>query len=167
MPVSYTQIEDPQEPSQTVYPALPMQSAGDGSTIPTLLEVQDNLSILHRHPNFFVLVTSDPDDQSMSPHVCNDTPQEAERNGEVKSEIQPLAVALNVPVRAEILLKTDPAGEPSSNARLWHAFSHKIAVKTGFPGGELSNAGSPVHIKQKIIKTIYAPHVAANVPIWL
>src|SRR5437588_2038757 len=91
MPVSYTQIEDPQEPSQTVYPALPMQSVGAVSTIPTPLEVQDNLSILHRHPNFFVLVTSDPDDQPMSPHVCNDAPQEEERNGEVKSEIQPLA----------------------------------------------------------------------------
>ncbi|MFL5624317.1 MAG: ArnT family glycosyltransferase [Ktedonobacteraceae bacterium] len=85
MPVFYTPIEDPQEPSQTVYPALPMQSVWDVSTIPTpvaladrpaLLEAQDNLSILHRQPNFFVLVTPDPDDQPMSSHASNDATQE-------------------------------------------------------------------------------------------
>lgn len=128
MPVSYTPIEDPQEPSQTVYPALPMQSVEDILTIPAsvaladrpaLLEAQDNLSILHRHPNFFVLVTSDPDDQPMSPPASIDAPREEERNGVVKAEIQPLAVTLNAPVRAETLLKTIYAALVAARVPTW------------------------------------------------
>ncbi len=179
MPASYTPTEGPQEPSQTTRPDLPVESVegipatpGPASvaTLPALLDAQDNLSTLHRHPNFFVLATIFPD-QSIEPHASNGTSQEEKRNGEVKSEMQTLGVALNVPTRAETLfdtlfgrlhlrrghfdetlLKTDAAGVLPSNAQPGHVFPHQISVKEGFPSS---------------IKTPGATLIVHRVPAWL
>lgn len=189
MPASYMPTEDPQEPSQTVYPALPFQNGGevpaiqDPVPVATLLGDQDNLSILHRHPNFFVLAS---DHEATAPRPSNGASQKEARNGEVKSEAQASAVALNVPARSETLfntligwlclprgdsetlLKIDTLGEPASNGQSWQVFSHEISVKTGFPGDEV-----PPSLKmttsyfQKSIKAVKLTLVTARVPAWL
>ena len=105
-----TPTEDPQELSQSASPALLVQPIRDLpstlASLPALLDAQDNLSILHRLPNFFVLAISNPDRQPMPSRANNAASQEEERNGEVKLEMQTLAVALNVPARSETLFKT-------------------------------------------------------------
>ena len=179
MPTSCTLAEDTQEPSQTARPDLPV---GDGpatpdpvtiAALPALLDAQDNLSILHRHPNFFVLATSYLDYQSMAPRASNGASQEEGRHGEVKAEMQTLAVAVTVPARTETLLNMDTVGKPSSNGQSWHVFSHNVTVRTGLPGDESYTAGAPAHMKmaityyQKSIKTVKAILVAARAPAWL
>ncbi len=126
MPAFYTPTEDPQEPSQTAYPALPAQPGGD------------------------VPATPPPDHQPMPPRASNDVFQQEECNGEVESEMQTPAVALNVLTRSEALFKADVAGDPSSNTQAWHVFSHKISVERGFPGSEPSGAGAPPSMNQSI-----------------
>src|SRR5712691_3937046 len=143
MPVSCMPTEDPQEPSQTAYPALPVQTGGDVAVAPApgalavLLDTQD-LSILHRHPNFFVLATSYPGHQPMPAGASNGASQDEKIDGQVKSAMQTLALALNVPTRSktlfntllrrlhplrghsEALLNTDAAVALLSNAQSWH-----------------------------------------------
>src|SRR6266568_5165333 len=126
MPAFYTPTEDPQEPSQTAYPALPAQPGGD------------------------VPATPPPDHQPMPPRASNEVFQQEECNGEVESEMQTPAVALNVLTRSEALFKADVAGDPSSNTQAWHVFSHKISVERGFPGSEPSGAGAPPSMNQSI-----------------
>ena len=102
MPISYTRTEDPLGSSQNASPALPGQSVGDVpfapepvpvATLPALLSAPDNSSILHRHTNFFVLVTPPADRKHIPPGTSNGAPQEEESNREVKSEMQTSALA--------------------------------------------------------------------------
>src|SRR6266480_7115348 len=119
MPDFYKSTEDPQEPSQPVCSALPVQPAGNVQAPPdsVLVEAlpgdQQNLSILNGHQIFFEPVTSDPDQQAKTLHARNGTFQKEEHNGEVKSDV---------------------ADDSTSTTLTWHVFSHEIHVKTGFPG---------------------------------
>jgi transposase/4-amino-4-deoxy-L-arabinose transferase-like glycosyltransferase len=92
-----------QEPSQNAYLALSVQPPATPdsvpvATLPALLSAQDNLSILDRHTNFFVLATCYVDQQPMLPRASNGASQEEERNEEepnreVKSEMQTSVLA--------------------------------------------------------------------------
>src|SRR6266702_4836110 len=121
MPDSYKSTEDPQEPSQTVCPALPIQPAGDVQALPDSVPVaaltgdQENLSILNGHQNFFVPALSDADHQAMTLHASNGTFQQTEQDGAVKS---------------------DGADDSPTNTQTWQVFSHAIRVQPGFPGIE-------------------------------
>src|SRR6266705_1204839 len=116
MPDSYKSNEDPQEPSQPVCPALPVQppdvqAPPDSVLVAALAGDQENLSILNGHQNFFDPALSDADHQAMTLHASNGTLQQAERDGAVKSAV---------------------ADDSSNNTQTWQVFSHEIRVKTGF-----------------------------------
>jgi transposase/4-amino-4-deoxy-L-arabinose transferase-like glycosyltransferase len=151
-----------------------------------LLDDQDNLNILRRLPNFFVLATPNPDDQAMTPRASNGASKKEERNGAVKLEKQTSAVALNVPAHPETLftsflgrlrlphghpetlLKVDTVGKSTSDGRSWRVFSHEISVKMGLPSD-----AAPPRLKmttsnfQRSIKAVKVALVTARVPTWL
>ncbi len=171
MPDSYTTTEDPQEPSQTARTTLTSQSGGKvlaARPLAALPGSQDNFSILHHLPNFFVLATSYPGYQPMSARASNGASQEEKVDGEVRPVMQTLAVAQNIPASSETLLNTDSDVERLSNGQSWQVFSHEISVKMGFPGDEV-----PPRLKmttsylQKSIKAVKLTLVTAHVPAWL
>src|SRR6266487_851319 len=171
MPDSYTTTEDPQEPSQTARTTLTSQSGGKvlaARPLAALPGSQDNFSILHHLPNFFVLATSYPGYQPMSARASNGASQEEKVDGEVRPVMQTLAVAQNIPASSETLLNTDADVALLSNGQSWQVFSHEISVKMRFPGAEV-----PPRLKmttsylQKSIKAVKLTLVTAHVPAWL
>jgi len=95
--MTWQKMLDALHPEESVQPPATPDS-GPVATLPALLSALDNLIILDRHTNFFVLATSSVDQQPMPPRASNGASQEEERNEEepnreVKSEMQTSALA--------------------------------------------------------------------------
>jgi hypothetical protein len=104
----------------------------------------------------------------MSAHANNSASQANKVDSDVKSAMQTLAIAQDVPTRSETLLNIDADVAHLSNGQSWQVFSHEIGVKIGFPDDEVpSNLKMTTSHFQKSIKAIKLTLWTAHVPAWL
>jgi serine/threonine protein kinase/glycosyltransferase involved in cell wall biosynthesis len=110
------------------------QQPPEPSLVPSVPTFQQTPML--KKPRLLTVTEELPTSEGVPSILTNKEPATADVAPPLSSELQNSVGDLNMPFRAETLLKTDDEYDILNNTQPWRVFFHKISMKTGFPDGE-------------------------------